>query len=333
MPSSALLEGYAARHRLPLRGATPVTALEAGPAGFRLATPAGPVVARAVVAANGALTRPRRPALAADLPVGIAQVDVGDYRNPAALPDGAVLVVGNAQSGGQIAEELVLAGRRVFLASGRVGRTPRRYRGRDILHWLVESGLFDVPRSAFVGPDGRVAGRPTLAVPRTISLQSLSAQGVTLLGHLTGFVDGWLTFADDVQDNIRFADEFSAASRARIDAFIDEAGIVAPPAEPDPAETVAPRLPDPPILALDPTTLGAVVWCTGFRGDWSWIRLPGALDAAGEPIHAAGLSPVPGLGFAGLDFALTRRSGTILALAEEAPRLAAAMAAHLDRAA
>ena len=326
----ALLRDYAARHRLPLRTAT-VGALEPDPAGFRLATPGGPVLARAVVAASGALTRPRRPACAATLPPDLPQIDAGAYRNPGALPDGAVLVVGNAQTGAQLAEELVLAGRRVYLATGRVGRTPRRYRGRDILHWLVASGLFDAPRSSFVGPDGRIAGRPTLAVPRTISLQSLSAEGVILLGHLVGFADGRLHFADDVADNIRFADDFSAASRARIDAYIAEAGIDAPPAEPDPAETVAPRLPDPPILALDPAAagLGSVLWCTGFRGDFGWIRLPGALDADGEPVHQGGLSPIPGLAFAGLDFATTRRSGTILALAEEAPRLAAAMAAHL----
>ena len=280
----ALLAAFATRHALPIRPATPVTALDPDPAGFRLATPAGPIRARAVVAASGDLTRPRRPAIAAALPPGLVQIGAGDYRNPAALPDGAVLVVGNAQTGGQIAEELVLAGRRVYLATGRVGRTPRRYRGRDIVAWLVESGLFDVPRASFVLPDGRIAGRPLLAVPRTISLQSLSAQGAILLGHLTGAADGRLHFADDLLDNMRFADDFSAATRAAIDAYIARAGLAAPPPEPDPAETVAPRLPDPPILSLDPAAdFASVTWCTGFRGDCAGSASPAPSTPRASP--------------------------------------------------
>ena len=168
-------------------------------------------------------------------------------------------------------------------------------------------------------------------MPRTISLQSLSAEGVIPLGHLGGFADGRLHFGGDVADNIRFADDFSAASRARIDAYIAEAGIDAPPAKPDPAETVALRLPDPPILALDPAAagLGSVLWCTGFRGDFGWIRLPGALDADGEPVHQGGLSRDPRPRLRRPRLRHHPAVGHLLALAEEASRLAAAMAAHL----
>ena len=71
-----------------------------------------------------------------------------DYHNPAALPPGAVLVVGSGQSGAQIAEELHEAGREVVLACGRVPWGPRRLGGRDIFWWALETGYLDQPVAA-----------------------------------------------------------------------------------------------------------------------------------------------------------------------------------------
>ena len=134
---------------------------------------------------------------------------------------------------------------------------------------------------------------------------------------------GHLVFAGDLEENIRFADEASVNARRKIDEYIARAGIDAPAAEPDPAEIVAARLPDPPIRSLDLADSGimTVIWCTGFQGDFSWVRLPGVLDARGQPVHEDGVAAMPGIYFAGMDFASTRKSGTILAIAEEAPRL------------
>ena len=314
----ALLEDFARRHALPLDLGTRATALAASPdGGFRVATDAGALTAPVAVVATGSLNRSRRPASAAAMPPRLHQIDASDYRSAAALPDGAVLVVGSAQSGGQIAEDLAQAGRTVLLATGRVGRLPRRYRGRDMSIWLVESGLFDLPRKD-------LSARPTLGALHTISLQSLSAQGVVLLGRFVGVEAGRLRFADDLEDNVRFADEAAAAARRHIDGYIERVRLAAPAAEPDPAETVAARLPRPPIRGLDPAAAGlaAVIWCTGFESDLGWVQLPGALDAHGQPLHRDGVSPVPGLYFAGLDFATTRKSGTIHGIAEEAARLA-----------
>ena len=71
------------------------------------------------------------------------QDDGADYRNAAGLTAGAVLLVGSAQSGVQIAEDLVAGGRTVYLCTSSVGRMPRRYRGRDIFGWLGDIGFFD----------------------------------------------------------------------------------------------------------------------------------------------------------------------------------------------
>jgi putative flavoprotein involved in K+ transport len=329
-----LLEDYAKRYRLPVATNTPVTALARdGKAGhYRLTTPVGEVVAQAVVIASGSLNRARRAEEARALPPGLLQIDTSAYRNPDALPTGAVLVVGSAQSGGQIAEDLAMAGRVVFLSTGRTGRKPRRYRGRDITFWERASGQYDIPRKDFVGPDGRLPRRALVGARHTISLQSLSAQGVVLLGHFTGVSNGRLTFADDVCENIRFGDEASAKTRRRIDDYIARQGLDVSPATDDPAEAVAPRLPNPPILSLDPSEhhLTTVIWCTGFQGDYSFVQVPGVLNESGQPLEHEGLTEAPGIYFAGVDFSSTRKSGLIAGIAEEAQRLAAHIVARRD---
>ncbi|RWO90673.1 MAG: FAD-dependent oxidoreductase [Mesorhizobium sp.] len=319
-----LLEDFAGRNALPIEPDTAVSELTHENGAYRLTTSHGTLWARNVIVASGSLNCPVRPVWAAALSPALRQIDASGYRSAADLPDGAVLVVGSGQSGAQVAEELADAGRTVFLATSRVGRLPRRYRGRDIMVWLLESGFLDVRREEIIRLAGRIPPRGVLGSMHTISLQALSAQGVVLLGRLTGIEDsGSLSFADDLEANVRFADEGSENVKHHVDDYISRMGIDAPVAEPDPAETVAMREPNPTIGSLDLSRSGvtSVVWCTGFKGDFSWMRLPGALDSAGQPVHVDGVAALPRLYFAGLDFAFTRKSGTILAIAEEAPRL------------
>ncbi|WP_366512046.1 hypothetical protein [Mesorhizobium sp.] len=180
---------------------------------------------------------------------------------------------------------------------------------------------------------GRPPARPLLGATHTISLQSLSAQGVVLLGRFNGIVNGSLAFGDDVDDHMRFADETSAYAKRVIDEYIGRAGIDAPPAEDDPAETVASSVPSPPIrsIGLAASGISSIIWCTGFSGDFSWVKVPGALDEAGQPKHEDGIGTIPGLYFAGLDFGVTRKSGTIPAVAEEADHLVSHIAAKVSR--
>lgn len=328
-----LLEDYALRCRLPVRTGVSVTRLEASDGLFRVVTPEQVWRSKNVVVASGSLNRPRRPPSASALTDGPVQLDASDYRNAADLPAGAVLVIGSAQSGCQIAEDLILAGRETYLAASHIGRMPRRYRGRDIVVWLVKTGLIDVPRRDFVEPSGHVAARPMLGALHTISLQSLSAQGVVLLGRFVGMETGRLVFADDLIENIQFGDEISAQFKNRIDEFIERNGLKAPAPVEDEAEVVAPRLPQRPILSLDlvERNISAIVWCTGFEGDFSWIDVPGVLDGQRQPVHEDGIAPVPGIYFAGLDFASTRRSGTVMAVEDEARRFAGQILARNSR--
>ena len=97
--------------------------------------------ARNVVLATGPYQRPKVPAASATLSAHIQQLHSQDYRRPQQLADGGVLVVGTGQSGAQIAEELHDAGRDVHLAVSMCPGVPRRYRGRDVIWWLLQSFL------------------------------------------------------------------------------------------------------------------------------------------------------------------------------------------------
>jgi putative flavoprotein involved in K+ transport len=314
---------WAERRELPLESGTAVSAVEPdGRGGFAVRTPQGVVRTRNVVATTGNLNVAKRPAPAARLPV--TQIDGSDYRNAGDLRPGAVLVVGCGNSGGQIAEDLALAGRQVFLAAGRNGRVPRRYRGRDIILWLMEDGRYDRPRSAR-------SGRPLLGATHTISLASLSALGITLLGRLADVTPaGTLLIADDLAANAAYADRVSADIRHEIDDYIAREGLDAEPATLDPAEAMPARFPSPPIRELDLAGNGiaTVIWSVGFTGDYRWLRVPGATDAAGQPAQSRCLS-VPGIYFAGLDSLEALKSGTIMVAADESRRIADHIAARL----
>jgi putative flavoprotein involved in K+ transport len=183
------MEEYARRNSLPVTTGNPVRRLVQADGSYLLETERGPLRARNVVVATGNLNRPIRPAWYAELPQAIRQIDCVEYRNPAGLGGGAILVVGSGQSGGQIAEELGQAGRSVFLATSRTGRLVRNYRRGDTFEWLAISGFLDVPRKDILRASGKPPPRALHGATHTISLQSLSAQGVVLLGRFQG-IDG-----------------------------------------------------------------------------------------------------------------------------------------------
>ncbi len=331
----SMVTGYAQRHALPVETGVEVECVRRADDkradgrfpddGFAVETSSGLYHAKAVVAATGNLNVPRRPAFSKNLPETINQIDVSDYRDPASLPAGAILVVGCGNSGGQIAEDLALGGRQVYQSTGRNGRVPRTYRGRDIYLWLEDTGMLSKPRTSS-------SGRGLIGATHTISLQSLSALGVTLLGRLDGLdTAGRLAIADSLQDSLAYGDGMSAALKAEIDAYITRTNLNAPDAIPEPAETVVPILPDPPIRTLDLAdhNITTILWSTGFTGDFSWLRVPEALDQSGNPAQEKSLS-TPGIYFAGLDTLESLKAGTVLMVKEEAQRIADHIIARLE---
>ena len=84
---------------------------------------------RQIVIASGGQNKILIPAIAKNIASNIVQLHTSEYKNPGQLPEGNVLIVGSAQSGTQVAEDLVRTDKKVFLSTGKVGRIPRRYRG------------------------------------------------------------------------------------------------------------------------------------------------------------------------------------------------------------
>jgi putative flavoprotein involved in K+ transport len=323
-----LLERFAIG--LPVREGTEVCSVTAADGGYRVITPAQEFSARAVVIAGGGQRVPVIPPLAAALPAGIHQCDAGRYRSPAGLPSGAVLVVGSGQSGAQIADELAAAGREVLLATSRVARVPRRYRGRDVHEWSVELGLYDQATDAVADPAEFREPHPMLSGAHgghTVALQQLARDGVRLLGRLVGAEDTKLAFAADLAQNMQYADKRAAEFRHAVDLYVAGAGIVAAPPDEDLAEQPLPEVPDTP-LALDVQAEGitSVVWCTGFGPDADWVHVP-ILRPDGLPVHTRGITAAPGLYVAGYPWLSTRGSGILYGAAADAARIAQHIAA------
>jgi putative flavoprotein involved in K+ transport len=327
----AYVRGYAASFDPPVLEHTPVDGLAAGPDGrFVLSTPAGTLRADHVVLATGGYHRPSVPAWADRLPERIAQVHSSAYRNPQQLPPGDVLVVGTGQSGAQIAEDLHLAGRTVHLAVGRAPRIARFYRGRDMVAWLHDMGHYDMPveqhrdgEAARLGTNHYVTGRDG---GRDIDLRAFARDGMRLYGRLAGVHRNTLTFADDLATNLDAADRTSENAKDLVDRHIAAAGIDAP-TEPRYRPVWAPRPDHPTRLVLDRIT--GIVWCTGFRSEWSWVRVP-AFDGRGYPTHSRGVTSVPGLSVLGLPWLHTWGSGRFSGIARDAEHLAEHIATALQ---
>ena len=334
-------ERYSERFQLPVRTGVHVDSVQhsGDERTFSVDTtvdgkPQEPLLTRSVIVASGTQNTPRIPALATRLPATITQMHTAAYRNPDSLPPGAVLIVGSGQSGCQIAEDLLAAGRTVYLATSKVARVPRRYRGREILEWWVEVGFLDVTYDSLEDKSISRMAQPLVSglgrLGHTVSLQHLARQGIVILGRLRDVQENTLVFGDEAAEHVRFADEFAQRMKGMIDGYIQTAGVSAS-FEPDPADE-----PDPDGLCASPlrqlnlldANIRTVIWSTGFSGDFSWLQLP-YQDADGRPLHQRGISPVAGLYFVGFPWLNSRKSGIIYGVGEDAHFIADALVARL----
>jgi putative flavoprotein involved in K+ transport len=295
---------------------------------FIVETDQGALNARQVVIATASYQTPRTPPELAGLPKGVTVLAAAQYRNPGALAPGAVLVVGSGQSGCQIAEEVNTAGRETYLAVGRSGRLPRRYRGRDCIAWQRDMGLLDRTPDKLDDPAHRFRGDPHLSGGRggyTLSLHDLHVAGVTLLGRVAGSRGTRLDITDNLSDSLAFADGFAADFRVAVDQHIGALGLAAPIGTAEEMLGEPPRegLNYPVIRELDLCAQGisTVILATGFDFDFSWIDFP-VFDRYGYPITYRGSTTIPGLHFTGLNWMHKRKSGIIYGVAEDAGYLA-----------
>lgn len=319
------LRSYANLTGTGVRESVDVLDVEKRRGGFHVRTDSGDWLARNVVVATGDCDTVNRPPQAIAAPPWLVQVDANRYRTPGRLPPGGVLVVGAGASGQQIASELRRSGRRVVIAAGRHARMLRRYRGKDIWHWIerlgdLEQTIDEMPdrdvarRALSFGLSGRNDGE-------NLDLSRLSALGITVTGRLEGWDGATARFSDNLEIDIADSELRMHRLLDRIDDHIDT--------QPNGASCVPAREPVPPIalpappcsLDLGSERITSVIWATGYRRTYPWLHVP-VLDSAGEIEHRYGITPVAGLYVLGLRFQRRRASHFIGGVGTDAAYLA-----------
>ena len=321
------LEQYVATHQLPVSENSKVIAIEKRDELFHVSVFSGDTeknyLSRQVLIASGTANEINIPSIAKNIPEGIKQLHTSQYRNASQLPAGAVLVVGGAQSGIQIAEDLLNAGRKVYLSTCEVGRIPRWYRGRDIFYWLMELKFFDIKAEDVKDPklfelrpphvSGTGNGRDSL------SLQSLAKKGAVLLGKMDKTDGQNVFFQPNAAMNVKFADDFSWKIKEMIDEYIDQQKITAPSRHYDEADIPdmnAACVNNINFLNLQDNKISSIIWSTGFGVDYSYIKLP-VFDNNGKLIHKNGIPVVPGLYFLGYPWLFSRKSPILFGIIED----------------
>ena len=320
---AAYFEAYARKISAPIRCGVDVKKVERrkGRSGFSLETSRGGFKANSVVVATGPFQCPIIPPIVPENS-GVLQIHSAAHRNPDQLPKGAVLVVGAGSSGVQIAEELLEAGRRVYLSVGPHERPPRAYRGRDYCWWLGMLGKWDLETT--------IPGREhiTLAVSgahggHTIDFRRFAAGGMTLLGMTEAYTDGIVTFKPDLSENIAQGDASYLALLDEADAYVRRYGLDLPEEPSARAIGSDPECVIHPLLSLNLADAGVktIIWATGYSSDYSWLKVD-AFDDQGRPKHQRGVSSEPGIYFLGLPWQSRRGSAFIWGVWHDARHVA-----------
>ena len=329
-------ERYAGSFPVPVETDTAVESVHAfDETSFLVTTTRGTWRTHNVVLATGYADLPAVPALASRLDGAIHQVVPTEYRNPAALPPGGVVVVGASATGIQLADEIRASGRQVVLSTGQHLRVPRRYRGRDIMWWLDRAGILDDTEESVYdvetsrhAPSFQLVGRADHA---TLDLQRLRRAGVLVVGRLKAIEQDRLHFDDDLVKTVAAADAKLAGLLSRLDGIAKLGGLGELVEEPEPFEPLWPAFVDAP-TEVDMTAAGiaTIVWATGYRRAYSWLKLP-LLDPAGELRQSGGVTPAPGVYTIGLPFQRTRKSAFIDGVGADARVLTNHIAARLGQ--
>ncbi len=327
------IERFAVAARAPVRTGAEVTSVRRTGDGYHVAASQGDFGCRAVVIASGACNQPSVPPLSAAVPASVEQLTPFDYRDPAKLPDGGVLVVGASATGVQLAAELQRSGRPVTLSVGEHVRLPRTYRGRDVLWWMDASGVWDqrydeiedLTRARRL-PSPQLVGTPERA---TLDLNALTSMGVELVGRWAAVRDGRALFSGGLRNMFSLAD---LKMRRLLDTFDDWARADGRDAEVGPPERFEPtRVPSSTRLQLDLGSgeIRSIVWATGFRPDYGWLDVP-VVDAKGRLNHDGGVVvDSPGLYALGLPVLRRRKSSFIYGIEDDAREVIDHLAGYL----
>ncbi|HEY7052250.1 MAG TPA: NAD(P)/FAD-dependent oxidoreductase [Mycobacterium sp.] len=188
------LELYAQQFQLPIQSGASVTSLTNSDGGYTAKVGTATLQVRQVVVATGPFQVPFVPPIAKDLSPKVRQLHSAHYQRPQDIPPGKVLVVGAANSGCQIAQELSTT-HTVELATGQhIPTIPQRPLGRDVWWWASHARLDKITATSKLGR--RLAGRDQRigASPRRLARH----HGVRIRPRLTTAAGRTVTFADGV---------------------------------------------------------------------------------------------------------------------------------------
>lgn len=302
------------------------------PQQFEIETNLGKTTAKQLVVAAGGYHTPIYPKLSDALPKNIMVMHSEQYFNVDQLPEGNVLIVGSGQSGAQIAEDIHLAGKKVYLSTGDAPRCARFYRGQDVVKWLFDMGYYEttvkdhryseeVRKSTNHYVTGRDGGRD-------IDLRKFALEGMQLLGRFEDYQNGELVFRPDLNQNLDMADATYNRINASVDDYITKNNIETdePASKYQPVWTPAQEITH---IDLIQENITSIIWCIGFRPDYSWIDLDIFKDD-GYPQHDRGITIDSDVTFIGLPWLHTWGSGRFMDVAKDAEFISAHVTQQLN---
>jgi putative flavoprotein involved in K+ transport len=188
----AYLEQYAAAFHLPIELGSAVRSLTKKDETFVLELDGRRVEADQVVVATGPFQVPFVPPLAGELAPDLFRTHSTEYRRPADVPEGTIVVVGGGNTGFQIAQELA-ATHPVYLSIGsRQTPLPQRFLGRDLFWWLTKTGVIKKTVDSRIGRRARqrdtlIGSNPRKARRHGVELKPRAVAGS---GRTVSFADG-----------------------------------------------------------------------------------------------------------------------------------------------
>ncbi|KXO07262.1 putative monooxygenase [Moritella sp. JT01] len=297
------IEDFAASFNAPVKfGITATKVFKNDEGIFEVITGNDTLLCKKVIIATSTFNQPSIPSIASNIPDAVLQLHSSNYKNPQSLPEGGVLVVGTAQSGAQITQELVEYGHKVFCTTSKVPKSQRRYRGKDISLWARLIGFLDMKSASLKELNGHFPASPQITGKNggsTIHLSALMNQGLVLLGRLTNVSNEALIFSDTLAENMKFNDAAYINWKDKIDQYILDTKIDAP--EPDFIEPPKADYSNAPTsLQFQKDQISTIIWATGYRFDYSWIK-ENVFDEYGYPDTKRGVTTCDGLCFVGLN--------------------------------
>lgn len=287
--------------------------------GYKIVTSNQVISSKIIVLANGAFGDPYIPKISQNLDKEIFQIHSSEYKNPSQLPKGDIVVVGSGQSGAQIAEDLLVSGKNVWLAVSKCGRRPRSYRGKDSSWWNYNMGSFDktVDQVPFENrwkcsphTSGSMGGHD-------INLLDLSEKGLNLIGSINQCDKNKLLINDDLYNNIKYSDDHAINWAKGVDKFIDEKKMDTKFEKINPDKRVIKS----DLISIDKLNLNksqdSIIWSTGFRYNYDWIDLD-ISDNNNQPVQKRGITKYPGFYFMGLQWMHSSKSAQFIGVAEDA---------------